>query len=151
MYIRSTLGQHEQYTSCGCAVLSCVLLCCATVASFCTEDLEYSTASWATTAKSNSSAVPGQMHRGFALVAASLLPHIKAALTSLVKESSNGANIKNVYVSGHSLGAGVAALVSYAAQVRRRECVFCMTASAYYANITITTSQRLICWCMYAL
>lgn len=63
--------------------------------------------------------MPGQIHRGFALVAASLLPHIKAALTSLVKDSSNGANIKNVYVSGHSLGAGVAALVSYAAQVRR--------------------------------
>jgi hypothetical protein len=54
------------------------------------------------------------VHQGFANVASSLWPGITAALQDVIK--SNG-KIDNVYVAGHSLGAGVATLISYATQV----------------------------------
>ena len=60
---------------------------------------------------------PGRVHVGFATVAASLWPGVKSALNSIVKHKSTGATINNVYVAGHSLGAGVATLISFAAQV----------------------------------
>lgn len=60
---------------------------------------------------------PGKVHAGFSGVAATLWPGISAALNKLVKLRSTGVPIKHVYVAGHSLGAGVSTLISYAAQV----------------------------------
>jgi pimeloyl-ACP methyl ester carboxylesterase len=54
------------------------------------------------------------VHQGFANVASNIWGGIAAALQDIIK--SNG-KINNVYVAGHSLGAGVATLISYATQV----------------------------------
>ena len=59
-------------------------------------------------------AFPGKVHQGFASVAASLWGGVAAALQELITAKGK---IDNVYVAGHSLGAGVATLVSYGAQV----------------------------------
>lgn len=59
----------------------------------------------------------GRVHAGFANVAASLWPSVRSALHSLVKDRSTGTTVKHVYVAGHSLGAGVATLLSFAVQV----------------------------------
>jgi hypothetical protein len=61
--------------------------------------------------------LPGHVHQGFSNIAASLWPGLQAALDRLVKNRSSGTSIKQVYVAGHSLGAGVATLVSYSVQV----------------------------------
>lgn len=63
---------------------------------------------------------PGKVHVGFATVASSLWPSVRSALHDLVEHSSTGVTIKHVNVAGHSLGAGVATLISFAAQVRDR-------------------------------
>lgn len=75
-------------------------------------DFDYRTGS--STLQPGSIPFPGQVHQGFAGVAASLWGGVAAALQDL--NAANG-KIDSVYVAGHSLGAGVATLVSYGAQV----------------------------------
>lgn len=63
--------------------------------------------------------LPGRVHQGFASSAASIWPPLRSALSSLLKSTGgyhshdrdsyrSSKGIRNVYVSGHSLGAGVA-------------------------------------------
>lgn len=59
--------------------------------------------------------LPGNVHQGFAAIATSLWPGLQSALQNLV---ASPAGVTNVYVAGHSLGAGVATLLSYGVQVR---------------------------------
>lgn len=60
--------------------------------------------------------MPGRVHQGIAAVAETLWPDMQAALQRLLEGQSTKGTIKNVYIVGHSLGAGVATLVSYAVQ-----------------------------------
>lgn len=73
--------------------------------------------------------LPGRVHQGFASIAASIWPPLRSALSQLMPSRDNGnwhpgsgwgspRGISNVYVSGHSLGAGVATLIAYTMQVR---------------------------------
>lgn len=55
----------------------------------------------------------GETHAGFTAVFNMVWPHVRAALE---EEVLAGARLRHVTVSGHSLGAAVATLVSYAAQ-----------------------------------
>ncbi|WIA41719.1 hypothetical protein OEZ86_009064 [Tetradesmus obliquus] len=57
--------------------------------------------------------LPGNVHQGFAAIATSLWPGVQAALQELL---ASPAGVSNVYVAGHSLGAGVATLLSYGMQ-----------------------------------
>jgi pimeloyl-ACP methyl ester carboxylesterase len=82
----------------------------------CSADFDYNTGP--TSLQPGSITFPGQVHQGFARVAASLWGSsggIAAALKDVI--DTNG-KINNVYVAGHSLGAGVATLISYGTQVR---------------------------------
>lgn len=74
-------------------------------------DFDYTT----TTASLGGIPLPGRVHQGFARVAASLWPGVQAALQSL----STTSKITNVYIAGHSLGAGVSTLLAYGTQVIR--------------------------------
>lgn len=73
--------------------------------------------------------LPGRVHQGFALISASIWPALRSAFDSLLPGSGSGTHpyyrhnkpprgIRNIYISGHSLGAGVATLISYTMQVR---------------------------------
>lgn len=81
----------------------------------CSADFDYNTGS--TSLQPGSITFPGQVHQGFARVAASLWGGVAAALKDVI--GTNG-QINNVYVAGHSLGAGVATLIAYGTQVCAR-------------------------------
>lgn len=83
-----------------------------TLNSCCFADFDYNTGS--SSLQPGNINLPGQVHQGFARVAESLWGGVAAALQALI--SVNG-QLDNVYVAGHSLGAGVATLISYGAQV----------------------------------
>jgi esterase/lipase len=88
--------------------------------SFCCADFDYST----TTAKLQSGIeLPGSVHQGFARVAASLW---QGGLSAALQSLSSSTKITNVYVAGHSLGAGVSTLVSYGVQVTYVQLCCCM-------------------------
>lgn len=74
--------------------------------------------------------LPGRVHQGFASIVASIWPALRSALSSLLSGTQGyhdsyhsydrgSRGIRNIYVSGHSLGAGVATLIAYTMQVSR--------------------------------
>jgi hypothetical protein len=71
---------------------------------------------------SSSLRLPGKVHAGFAGIAQQLWDNgLKAALDSHVLSG----RVSTVQFSGHSLGAGVAALLSYASQVSSASVMQC--------------------------
>lgn len=79
-----------------------------------TADFNYNTSTASLQPGQPALNLPGNVHQGFAAIATSLWPGVQAALQELV---ASPAGVSNVYVAGHSLGAGVATLLSYGMQV----------------------------------
>lgn len=94
-------------------------------------DFDYTT----TSASLGSIPLPGRVHQGFARVAASLWPGVQAALQSLSATSK----ITNVYIAGHSLGAGASTLLAYGTQVRREYS---------RGRLPGRCGGMLVCWCV---
>lgn len=101
------------------------------------SDFDYST----TSASLGAILLPGRIHQGFARVAASLWPGVQAALQSL----SATHKITNVYIAGHSLGAGVSTLLAYGIQVRR-ECEW-QPMGVAARPLWVGCSCADVCWC----